>query len=361
MASSKNIKKILATITWFIVGGIVVFGLVAAMQRNKNTICIAVKVNILSNQEQLFLTEKNIETILNTKEIVNIKKVAEIDIKSLENQLEKNIWIENVELFFDKENVLHVEVVERVPFFRIFRQNGNSFYMDSHLFTLPLSNAYSAKVPFFTGFGNNTIFNKGDSTTLECVAAMANFINNNAFWMAQIQQINILQNDEFEITPTIGNHNILFGDTTDMQNKFQKLFQFYKAVSTKVGFDKYAILNVKFKNQIVATTTDNEVIDTSKASQVIQNFIKGTIDSATFNMDTTSTRNAMQNIDTARRRTVVPTLARPVTTTIRPRITQTNATRRQNNNNITNNQPKPRVVPRAVMPKRPTTTPRRNN
>ncbi|MFK5281924.1 hypothetical protein ACI3PL_20445, partial [Lacticaseibacillus paracasei] len=83
----------------------------------------------MSNKEQLFLNEKDILNLISANNIIDSKTIKEIDLKILEAKLRKNIWIENVELFFDKKNVLHIEVEERIPTLRIFRQNGNSFYM----------------------------------------------------------------------------------------------------------------------------------------------------------------------------------------------------------------------------------------
>jgi cell division protein FtsQ len=247
---------------------------------------------------------------------------------------------------------MHVDVRQRMPLCRIFKQNGNSFYMDKQQFILPLSNTYSAKVPVFSGFGNNVPFNGKDSIALESIIKMATYITTNEFWMAQIQQVNLVNNDEFEVTPTIGNHTILFGDTIDMANKFDKLFKFYKSVSTKVGFNKYNVLNVQFKNQIVATTKNNSiVIDTAKANQAIQNFMQASMDTAFVNIDTTIT--LLPKRDTLKMDAPV---ARPLPITtprapVRTATTRTTApaTRQQP---IINKQPRT-TTPKATMPKKP--------
>jgi cell division protein FtsQ len=56
--------------------------------------------------------------------------------------------------------------------------------------------------------------------------------------MAQISQIDITPSKEFEMIPTVGNHIIEFGDGTDYDAKFKKLFIFYKQVLAKTGMDK---------------------------------------------------------------------------------------------------------------------------
>jgi cell division protein FtsQ len=346
MVNKIHIKKWLWSTAWVVVGIAVIVILIAAMQKNKNQICSKIEVNILSNHEQMFLTEQNILDLIKAKSIINIKSITEVDIKYIEQLIEKNIWIQDVEVYFDKGTVLYIDVQERMPMCRMFRQNGNSFYMDKKHFILPLSTAYSAKVPVFTGFGNNVVFNNNDSIALESINKMATFVSNNEFWMAQIQQINIVNNDEFEIIPTIGNHTVLFGDTVDMTDKFNKLFKFYKSVSTKVGFDKYALLNIQFKNQIVATTKNySTVIDTAKANQTIQNFIQASMDTSFVTIDTTLPIKKRDTNVVVRPKVAPRTI---VPKTVSPRVI---APIKQQQTSI-NKQPRT-TAPKATMPKRP--------
>jgi cell division protein FtsQ len=357
MANKKNIKRIVFNAAWVVLGITMLIVLVAAMQKKKNNVCKEVKVHILSNPDQLFLNTEDILTLVNAKDIINKKTINEIDIKALEKQLEKNVWMDKVEFYFDKMDVLNIEVQERIPMFRVFKQNGTSFYMDKEHFILPLSNAYSARVPVFTNFSNNTNLNTKDSSLLESIDKIAMYINANPFWMAQIQQVTIVGNDAFEILPTIGKHTIVFGDTTDLQAKFDKLFKFYKIVAAKVGFDKYSTLNVKFKNQIVATNNAYLPIDTTKANLTIKQFINNNSDSALQFIDTIRMQNSdSTGIDTSRSsnnaaRQVLP--PKPTTRTPMPPKPTGNGVRRNNNNNM----PKPTTPPRAVMPKR-TSSPR---
>ena len=55
------------------------------------------------------------------------------------------------------------------------------------------------------------------------------------------------------MTPLIGSQQIEFGDGTDFENKFHRLFIFYKEVITRTGFEKYVSINLAFANQVIAT------------------------------------------------------------------------------------------------------------
>jgi cell division protein FtsQ len=52
--------------------------------------------------------------------------------------------------------------------------------------------------------------------------------------------------------PKLGNQLIVFGDATDVDIKLAKLKLFYKEVMVKAGWNNYSVINVQYKNQVVA-------------------------------------------------------------------------------------------------------------
>jgi cell division protein FtsQ len=185
--------------------------------------------------------------------------------------LKTDNWIADADLFFDNNEVLQAVVVEKDPVARIFTVDGGSFYIDSTCEHLPLSDKLSARVPMFTNFPTDrTRLSRPDSELMASVKELALFIQGDDFWKAQVSQIDITP-DGFEVVPTIGNHIVLFGDGEDYKEKFDRLFSFYKQVSTQVGFDKYEKIDVRFKGQVIATKkgTSATAVDTSKAKEVL--------------------------------------------------------------------------------------------
>src|SRR4028118_1795350 len=125
--------------------------------------------------------------------------------------------------------------------------------MDSSGYKMPLSKKMIVKLPVFTGYtSGNSDMHGEDSVLLEHVRKVAWYILKNEFWMAQIAQVDILPDRNFEMVPTIGNHLIQFGSGEDYENKFKRLFIFYRQVLSSKGFDKYSRLNVQYHQQLVA-------------------------------------------------------------------------------------------------------------
>ena len=154
--------------------------------------------------------------------------------------------------FFDNSQVLKVKVHERVPVARVIAIGGNSFYIDSSCQRLPLSNKLSARVPVFTGFpGDKGKMKATDRKLLRDIRTISDYILNDPFWMAQIAQVDITKERNFEMIPTIGNHVIEFGNSSDHQKKFDRLYLFYKQVLSKSGMERYARINVQYDKQII--------------------------------------------------------------------------------------------------------------
>ncbi|MGZ8544077.1 MAG: cell division protein FtsQ/DivIB, partial [Flavisolibacter sp.] len=180
------------------------------------------------------------------------KPVLSVKLKQLENVLEASPWIKDAELYFDSKDALHVFVEERQPVARIFTKGGRSFYIDSSGHSMPLLDKLSARVPVVTGFPGGVKWNAKDSMLMEDVKELVCFIYQDAFWNAQVGQIDITAERKFELIPVIGNHVIRLGAGKGAKEKLDRLFVFYKQVLSKVGFNSYAALDLQYKGQVVA-------------------------------------------------------------------------------------------------------------
>lgn len=253
MDTKKTIRKVLFAGIWLVIGGGLLTLLVAAIGKKNKDICKDIDISIRANSGRSFIQKSDLLQLMNatTHGKITGKSLSKVDLHLLEASLEKNVWIENAQLYFDNKNVLHVAVDERDPIARVFSTDNRSFYVDNFLKKLPLSDLAIAKVPVFTGYPEK-ISKQKDSVLLSQVRDIAEFILNNSFWMSQVAQININDGQKFEMIPVVGNHIVELGDGSDIEAKFGRLMTFYKEVLSKTGFNKYATIDVQFARQVVA-------------------------------------------------------------------------------------------------------------
>jgi cell division protein FtsQ len=82
---------------------------------------------------------------------------------------------------------------------------------------------------------------------------MGNYIKEDEFLQAFVEEIYVNQYGEFEILPKTTGHIVIFGGIEDMEGKFENLMAFYKEALKEKGWKKYKIVNVKYKNQVICT------------------------------------------------------------------------------------------------------------
>jgi cell division protein FtsQ len=249
-----NIKKIVSTILWSLLGVGTISILVAAIGKGDKTPCAGCVVKFNRMKDVRFVNETDVLNVLNEfSNPLQGKSIQSFDLKKMETALKSNPWIENANIYIDNSSKLQVVVKEKQPIARLFFTNGNSCYLDSNLKTVPLHAVFSARLPVFTGIPNlRKDKSTRDSIFLNQIKNIAIYLKKNDFWMANIDQVNFNPQGNIEMIPKLGNYTILFGDGSAIENKFNNLSEFYFQVLQKKGWNVYSTINVGFENQIVA-------------------------------------------------------------------------------------------------------------
>ena len=312
--SKYTFKKILVAMVWISLGSGTVVLLIAAITRKNNEHCTKIEINITGVQNNFFIDKKDVISILEKTNGGRLEKkpLHSIDLALMETELQKSLWIKKAELFFDNNNVLIVKITEREPVARIFTTSGFSFYLDSSLVRLPLSDKFSARLPVFTDFPTDVIvLSKEDSSLIRDIKTLSEFIGNNPFWMAQIDQVDITPKRTFDLIPKLGNQVIHFGNAENSHEKFSNLLCFYRMVLSKTGWNRYSSLDVQFKGQVVGVRRGaNEIkMDSLRSIQIMKTIIaeaqKHTNDSTGIQLEQPAEDNI--NINTSKEKEIEKT------------------------------------------------------
>src|SRR6476620_9327409 len=197
-------KKILVAMLWMVLSSGTVVLLIAAITLKNNEHCSKIEIHISGVQNNFFIDHKDVLDILQkiNRGRLEMKPLHSIDLSAMEAALQKSQWIKKAQLFFDNNNVLEVRITEREPIARIFTSSGLSFYMDSSLVRLPLSDKFSARLPVFTNFPTDgVVLSKADSNLIRDIRTISEFIGTDPFWMAQIDQVDISPGRTFDLIP----------------------------------------------------------------------------------------------------------------------------------------------------------------
>jgi cell division protein FtsQ len=253
--------KILIALLWtgLVSGAIVLAGFAGSSHRNKY--CSGVNVDITHQGDELITPGIVKDELKSRYGNFADKYLKEIDIKDITAFIRKNPYVEDANINLGVEGVLFVRINQRQPVIRVFNNLGQQFYIDSKGYMIPVTNQYPAHVVVASGNiampfkARQSIFNRGNSAkaaeSLIKAHYVAKAIANDTMAKAAIEQIFTDASGCIKLISKVGKHVILLGDTTDTKEKLDNLFSFYRFGLTKTGWDKYHILDLRFKNQVV--------------------------------------------------------------------------------------------------------------
>jgi len=215
-----------------------------------------VKINILRDTETGFLDKEKIKLEFKDKSGIDLKNISTIKPYQLENLLAQNPYIEKSDVLVNIHSELVINIKEKIPVLRVFNKKNESFYIDEKAKLFPLSADYSPIITIASGNIDCSYFetaitpDKKVAVQIE-LCELGKLLQKNKFINAQITQVYVTENGEYELIPLLGNHIILFGKMENASEKIDNLEIFYKNVLVKKGWNTYASINLQFKNQVV--------------------------------------------------------------------------------------------------------------
>ncbi len=266
----KKWTKIVFWITFII---FVLVGMYLSKKSQKEEVTVTPKIFIHIDGENAFLTEDVVETRLARKNLIyQGQKFKNLPIKAIEDYLESMSEIKSCKVYQNLGQTWNIDIVIRKPIARIFNTAGESFYLDELGHTMATSPLYTARVVVVTGNIPDRAHSKPvekiiNNDTLKTISFLDDiyrisyYVCNDPLLNAQIGQIHREMNGDFVLIPQVGRHKIVFGSAfseQEVSEKFNKLKVFYKEGLPFEGWNKYDVVNLKYKKQIVCKKINEE-------------------------------------------------------------------------------------------------------
>ncbi len=239
-------KKIL-NILYFLVGlSLLVFLSLNSHKNRGSILCKGLQINVDTKGGLYFVNSGMVQDlVLEIQDSIVGKPFEDINIYLLEDFVNEHPNIEKAELYLALSGSLCVDVTQHKPIARVFEQN-QSYYLDAQINAIPLSDSYTVRVlPVY--------WSESTERRRNILKSILSFLDEDVFLKAQITALEFDDNDEVFMYPRVGDHKIILGKAQNIKEKFEKLKVFYRHGLEKVGWDRYSIINLKFKNQVVCT------------------------------------------------------------------------------------------------------------
>ena len=251
----KNFLKILEIAAWVLLtGGLFVLLGFTTTEHNSNH-CKQYLIKIDYGKADVLVTVNDIYSIVkSTGNPLKGQELGSIDFERIEREIKRQSYVANAQVYMTLEGVVEIKVIQRQPILRIFNDKGESFYLDGMGYLMPLNPSFSARVLVATGTIDEAFSKKvcylSDSVKLKDsmnyhsvvnnLYKLSTFITKDKFLKAQIEQIYVEPNGEFELIPRVGSHTILMGTADNLEDKFERLFVFYRIGLNKTGWSMWS-------------------------------------------------------------------------------------------------------------------------
>lgn len=248
----KVVKKIFIVLGWILLIGGIGFTMYYAWMQREAVRCQEIVVNINPNSPR-FLDENEItDMIEKSGDMIVGSRLSAIDINKIETKLNASSSLANVQVFKKVESKglsfkgkLVVSLDERTPIIRI-KNSTEDYYMDMEGNKIPTSAKYVERILIASGTIPTPEIQAG-------LLKMADYVNKDEFWRAQIEQVFVQANGELLMLPQVGDYLIEFGTPEDYELKLRNLKAVYQQGFKNMGWNKYRTISVKYRNQVVCT------------------------------------------------------------------------------------------------------------
>ena len=205
-------------------------------------------LNIVVNDEQgtNFINENEVRELLVSKKVFpEGKPLKDVDLAQLESVLVASPYIDKTLCYATADDKVTIQVTPRIPVMHVLNAAGEDFYIDNRGGTMPRGH-HVIDLIVMTGHVNR-------STAGRLYSPLALTLSSDSFWNDRIQEVFIAENGDIELIPRVGNHTILLGDTSQLEDKLNRMRTFYTEGLDKAGWNKYKTISLKYNDQVICT------------------------------------------------------------------------------------------------------------
>ena len=230
--------------------------------------CGGIVIDISDSSDYHFVTKRQLLNLAygNSGRIVG-KPVKDVSVSEIENRINVLRELKKAEVYMAIDGTVHIYVEQRNPVMRVMPDEGGDYFVDEDGFVVRRRNLYNPRLHIVEGNVNissamlngvSVLDTSIKNSILKDIYHLVNYINDDKFWSAQIDQIYVDGNDEIDLIPRIGNQLVHLGTAENYVGKLRNLEAFYDKVLPEVGWNKYSLINLEFKDQIVCKKRDNQ-------------------------------------------------------------------------------------------------------
>ena len=206
----------------------------------------ALKIEVNDSANSRFITPEDIDIMLDDLSTrITKTRMADLNTLHLENRLRAHDNIEDAHVVILGDGTLWVNVLPMQPVARVF-VGDSSYYISAAGKRISANARCHVDVPVVSG----TIHSTADVAKL---LPMFGFLKSRPDYNAYVSQVELAQNGDILIIPTVAGHLVNLGDTSIIADKMHRLENFYKQIMPLRGWEYYDAISLKWRGRVVAS------------------------------------------------------------------------------------------------------------
>ncbi|MBQ7496188.1 MAG: cell division protein FtsQ/DivIB [Bacteroidaceae bacterium] len=228
-----------------------IFALVRLNRNEQGQECTGLEITIDDTRQTGFLGENEVrELLIASKHYPENELLESVDLAELESVLVASPYINEALCFKTVEGKVAMHITPRIPVLHVLNDNGEDFYIDNCGSVMPRGH-HTIDLPVMTGHVDR-------ATAGSLYSPIGVLLNKDEFWNQQTQEIHVTPKGELELTPRVGDHTILLGDTSGLTDKLQRMRTFYTEGLDRAGWNRYKAIDLRFKDQVIGIKKDKK-------------------------------------------------------------------------------------------------------
>jgi cell division protein FtsQ len=223
--------------------------------------CSGISIDIKDSSDYHFVTKRQLlNLVYGTTGKITGKPVKEVSVDEIESKINGLRELKEAEVYMSIDGTVHVYANQRDPVMRVMPNGGGDFFVDKDGVVVRKRNLYTPRLHIVGGNVNissamlngvSVLDTSIKNTILKDIYYLVEYITDNSFRSSQIDHIYVSNDDQIDPIPRVGSHIIHLGTTENLEGKLRNLLTFYDKVLPEVGWNKYSVINLEYKDQIV--------------------------------------------------------------------------------------------------------------
>jgi len=222
--------------------------------------CEGVVITVADSSKHQFVTDDDIMNALRATGIrVTGEKISEIPLSKIEEKVKAFKELKVAEVYISEDRKLHVYGNQREPVLRVVASYGGDFFIDREGVIMRRHNLYTPNLHVLEidmvfnaeQMTGKSIFESEKTENLVKAFELVNYIRGDSFWNGMIDQLSMTRDGRVTLVPHVGNHTVKLGRVENYEEKLHNLLVFYRQAMPVAGWDRYRVVNVEYRGQVV--------------------------------------------------------------------------------------------------------------